>query len=612
MGAGGGPDGGRRYGHAGRARGGRGRKAFEAGEAFDQHLRAARGQGQSLPPILKEDFEQKFAADFSGVRVHADAQSDELNRSIQAKAFTTGQDIFFQQGEANLSSVDGRRTLAHELAHVVQQTGYKPDQAPMPPANAASDFPVQRLVSKKDFVKLAGEASTKSKIDVAGGTYTDILKKLEAYEKEKKNKTLQELKVLCTKWIDSHTEVETSGEREAKKTKDLRKADYIQGLLEEVKAELGETYDREVYTPTELTQEAAGEFKKAMAAATLDLKAPASRYVLTLLASVENPDLLPFAKKRLALTIENKTKIFEKQKTGKEIKKEAAASVVEAKGQGLTDDAKKAAIDKIVAASSEVGHTWVKLKKYDKDDKKIGEHSFGFYPLRGYNRPELAVPGQVEYGDTEHDNDPDQLAKDFELTADQYSQALGRALEIMRKRPDYKLVDYNCTAFVKEVVKAAGQEFPGKAFMRVPGNAVAAVSGVGWGKAYNPNALYGGLKSRASVYIPSSAQQPVLIPSGQPQPQGAITLGGFGLGGLEEESQSETIADKLTPYLGEELTLFDPIVATSTAGRRSTEIKAATLIKLMDVSDDEATLDVARLGYHTTNDLGQLVAALRI
>ncbi|WP_287359229.1 DUF4157 domain-containing protein, partial [Moorena sp. SIO3B2] len=54
-------------------------------------------------------------------RVHNDAQSDQLNQSIQARAFTTGKDIFFRQGEYNPGSRGGQELIAHELTHVVQQ-----------------------------------------------------------------------------------------------------------------------------------------------------------------------------------------------------------------------------------------------------------------------------------------------------------------------------------------------------------------------------------------------------------------------------------------------------------------------------------------------------------
>jgi hypothetical protein len=67
--------------------------------------------------------EGAFGADFSGVRVHTDSKSDSLNRSVQAKAFTTGSDIFFRSGTYQPASSGGQELLAHELTHVVQQGG---------------------------------------------------------------------------------------------------------------------------------------------------------------------------------------------------------------------------------------------------------------------------------------------------------------------------------------------------------------------------------------------------------------------------------------------------------------------------------------------------------
>ena len=69
----------------------------------------------------REQMEPTFGADFSGVRVHADTEADTLNRAVSARAFTTGQDIFFREGEYNPGSSSGRELLAHELTHVVQQ-----------------------------------------------------------------------------------------------------------------------------------------------------------------------------------------------------------------------------------------------------------------------------------------------------------------------------------------------------------------------------------------------------------------------------------------------------------------------------------------------------------
>ncbi|MBW4673509.1 MAG: DUF4157 domain-containing protein [Desmonostoc geniculatum HA4340-LM1] len=86
-------------------------------------INQARGGGQSIADNIREPMEQAFGADFSGVKVHTDSQSDQLNQSIQARAFTTGQDVFFRQGEYNPGSRGGQELLAHELTHVVQQNG---------------------------------------------------------------------------------------------------------------------------------------------------------------------------------------------------------------------------------------------------------------------------------------------------------------------------------------------------------------------------------------------------------------------------------------------------------------------------------------------------------
>ncbi len=90
---------------------------------LESSIQSARGSGQSLDGSLSEKLGQAMGADFSGVKVHTDSQSDQLNKSIQAKAFTTGQDVFFRQGAYDPSSRGGQELIAHELTHVVQQNG---------------------------------------------------------------------------------------------------------------------------------------------------------------------------------------------------------------------------------------------------------------------------------------------------------------------------------------------------------------------------------------------------------------------------------------------------------------------------------------------------------
>lgn len=89
----------------------------------EQTIQQARGGGQALDSNVRAQMEPAFKADFGSVRVHTDGQADNLNRSLSARAFATGQDIFFKQGEYSPGSSSGRELLAHELTHVVQQNG---------------------------------------------------------------------------------------------------------------------------------------------------------------------------------------------------------------------------------------------------------------------------------------------------------------------------------------------------------------------------------------------------------------------------------------------------------------------------------------------------------
>jgi hypothetical protein len=90
---------------------------------LESSIQRARGGGQPLSENLRAPMEQAFGADFSGVKVHTSSEWDQLNRSIGAKAFTTGQDLFFGQGQYNPGSSSGKELVAHELTHVVQQSG---------------------------------------------------------------------------------------------------------------------------------------------------------------------------------------------------------------------------------------------------------------------------------------------------------------------------------------------------------------------------------------------------------------------------------------------------------------------------------------------------------
>ena len=90
-------------------------------ERIGQEIGTARGAGNGLDAGVREEMESAFGVDFGPVRVHTDARADRLGQALSARAFTTGHDIFFREGEYDMCSSGGRELLAHELTHVVQQ-----------------------------------------------------------------------------------------------------------------------------------------------------------------------------------------------------------------------------------------------------------------------------------------------------------------------------------------------------------------------------------------------------------------------------------------------------------------------------------------------------------
>lgn len=120
----------------------------QAGNDLQIRLNQSRGCGQALPEVDRSFMERRFGADFSGVRVHTDSNAVQLSRELKAEAFTYGRDIYFGIGRYSPSTSSGKRLLAHELMHVVQQTGGR--------SNGGS-FYSERMVQRLD-VRTTGNA----------------------------------------------------------------------------------------------------------------------------------------------------------------------------------------------------------------------------------------------------------------------------------------------------------------------------------------------------------------------------------------------------------------------------------------------------------------------
>lgn len=90
---------------------------------MESQLNQLQGGGQTMPDGLRGMMERGFDRDFSQVRLHTDGEAAGLSDSIHAKAFTHGNDIYFNQGQYAPETSEGQRLVAHELAHVAQGGG---------------------------------------------------------------------------------------------------------------------------------------------------------------------------------------------------------------------------------------------------------------------------------------------------------------------------------------------------------------------------------------------------------------------------------------------------------------------------------------------------------
>jgi hypothetical protein len=149
----------------------------EALQPVMQRIQARRGTGNPLPVGIQRHLERGLNHELSAVRIHDDAEADKLSRKVNALAFTTGTDIYFQSGRFNPNTQSGLELLAHEVTHTVQQSkglvgqGIDPDagleaqaqatgkrlaapvktvKAPLPSLRTSRSGTIQRLASPTD------------------------------------------------------------------------------------------------------------------------------------------------------------------------------------------------------------------------------------------------------------------------------------------------------------------------------------------------------------------------------------------------------------------------------------------------------------------------------
>ena len=94
--------------------------------SLSTQIQSTTGGGSPMAPGVQAEMGSKIGADFSGVRIHTGPQASSMSNALGAQAFTYGNDIYFNEGKYQPESPDGKRLLAHELTHTVQQGASQP------------------------------------------------------------------------------------------------------------------------------------------------------------------------------------------------------------------------------------------------------------------------------------------------------------------------------------------------------------------------------------------------------------------------------------------------------------------------------------------------------
>jgi hypothetical protein len=153
-----------------------------AGDIFTDQLHSTRGSGTPVPEKTRTFMENAFGTDFSHVRLHTDSNAVTMSHEVNAKAFTYGNNIYFNSSRFNPDTFEGKQLLTHELAHVVQQSsGGRPESyTPNMIYRSVDDWlqessPDLRLWSYTQLVAEADEIKQWLDIQLTGSEKSDRL-----------------------------------------------------------------------------------------------------------------------------------------------------------------------------------------------------------------------------------------------------------------------------------------------------------------------------------------------------------------------------------------------------------------------------------------------------
>lgn len=425
-------------------------------------LRRSAGRGTPLPNAVQSDLGRRLGADLSAIRIHHDEEAHGVAQAVQSVAFTHGRDIYFSRGRFDPASAAGQHLLAHELAHAtsverssgsVTTIGRADD-----PAERAADATADAVTGSLRRKSFDGPVDvTPVPAEIRRQRDPEMIRR--AFGKVKKF-----AKSLFGK-ADPVPDVTTGTAYMDNKTHDER----MDHQRRSRGSGPGENPD---YSNPALFGAAPDEWDVTLAVAQEDPAWMRNIKDLKKTALAELPrsprqllgDLDAAQQRLVERTLLRRGDLDNKTQT-------ETQALVEKFSDGLHD----------------VGHTWIRLTTYT--GGKLKEiYSYGMWPQKlyapgengrthgGYAGPVSIGPGEVKHPDTAHEDDETKAYKRFPVKKAEFGKALDLAVKRYNNPPPYVLTGYNCTAFAREVLMAAGKTYPGKGLLP--------------GFAYTPGDLY--------------------------------------------------------------------------------------------------------------------------
>ncbi len=191
-----------------------------------------KGGGRPLDPGLRREMEGRLGSDFGDVRVHTDSQASQSAQAVNAHAYTVGQDVVFRSERWNPDSSDGKKTLAHELTHVVQQRSG-------PVAGTATGGGI-RLSDPGDDFERAAELNATSAMAATPGSRTaqaDFVQREAVPEEEEEEEEAQADFVQRQEEDEEEAQADFVQRQEEDEEEEEAQADFVQRQEEEEEEE---------------------------------------------------------------------------------------------------------------------------------------------------------------------------------------------------------------------------------------------------------------------------------------------------------------------------------------------------------------------------------------